>query len=214
MFKSITKIRTDDAGNLYVVDSQNFRIRKIDPAGTITTIAGNGVSAAAGDNGPATDASLRAPRAVAVDDAGNLYVIDGDLIRQIDPAGMITTIAGGGDQRTDGAGAAEFRFNRPSDIAVDSRGNLFVVDFYDGTCGWVLWARVVKIDPTGLVTTAAGGGCFTPNALGYIYGITVDLNDTLYVAHWYGYDYNYNWGTYNHFVTRVSPEGGKYPGGR
>jgi hypothetical protein len=87
----------DGHGNLYFVDATNYRIRKIDAAGIITTIAGNGISAFSGDGGPATAASLGQPSSLAIDPWGNLYVDDMAIrVRRIDPSGIITTVAGTG----------------------------------------------------------------------------------------------------------------------
>ena len=144
----------DAAGNLYVADANNRRVRRIDPAGIITTVAGNGQMGAEGDGGRATAARLGLPTGVAVDGAGNLYVADlqYDQVRRIDPAGLISTIAGTGATgfSGDGGPAAEARLNSPYALAADTTGNLYVTDRGNH--------RVRRIGPAGLISTIAGTG--------------------------------------------------------
>jgi DNA-binding beta-propeller fold protein YncE len=140
----------DANGNLYVADEGNNNIRKITPAGVVSTLAGM-----AGQSGSADGAGIAArfagPRGLAADAAGNVYVTDTDnhTIRKITPAGIVSTIAGraGDSGNVDGAGAAA-RFSEPRAIAVDAGGNLFVADTGN--------AAVRQITPAGVVTTVAG----------------------------------------------------------
>ena len=92
-------VAVDAAGNLFIADENNHRIRRVDSSGIIITIAGTGVRGFAGDGGPAIQALLDYPRGVAVDASGNLYIADYDnhRIRKVDPSGTITTIAGSGE---------------------------------------------------------------------------------------------------------------------
>ncbi len=120
------------AGNVYVADTDNNRVRRIDPAGTITTVAGTGAPGYSGDGGPATAAWLFWPHAVAVDAASNLYVTDtiNQRVRRIDPAGVITTVAGTGERgySGDGGPATEARLGIPVGVAADPEGNVYVSD--------------------------------------------------------------------------------------
>ena len=121
-------VAVDSAGNVYVSDHGNHAIRKITPDGVVTTLAGSG--SAGNSDGSGTAASFKFPTGVAVDSAGNVFVADTDnqVIRQITPAGAVTTVAGKGSAgSTDGLGAAAAFFD-PKDVAVDSSGNLFVAD--------------------------------------------------------------------------------------
>jgi trimeric autotransporter adhesin len=175
----------DSAGNLYISDSDNNRIRKISN-GVITTIAGkDGLGAASGDNGPAINAQLYHPRGLAVDTSGNLYIADSvnNRVRKI-ANGVITTVVGNG---TCGSGG----YNGPATaavicqvwaVAVDSAGNLYTADSVD--------QRIRKIS-NGLITTVAGtdspgfsgdGGPATTAGLGDPTGIAVDSAGNLYVA--------------------------------
>ncbi len=146
-------IAFDAAGNLYIADSVNQRIRKIDTSGIISTIAGNGVDAFAGDGGPAIAASLGFPIAVAVDFAKNVYVADGDnnRIRMITPGGIITTFAGNGNGGFSGDGglAINASLNIPSGLAFDAAGNLYIADAGNN--------RIRKVDTSGNISTVAGG---------------------------------------------------------
>ena len=149
-FGDIADLALDAAGNLYVTDSLNNTIRKITPAGVVTTIAGTSGTAGSAD-GTGTAATFSTPSGIAVDATGNLYVTDAEngTIRKITPAGAVTTIAGtaGVTGNADGTGAAA-SFTFPFSIAVDSTGNLYVAELISGT--------IRKITPTGVVTTVLG----------------------------------------------------------
>ena len=99
-------VAVDGAGNLFIADFGNRRIRKVDPSGIITTVAGNGTTGFSGDGGAATSASLGGPHGVAADSAGNLFIADGNIqrIRKVDTSGTITTVAGNGTAGFSGDG--------------------------------------------------------------------------------------------------------------
>ena len=138
-------LAVDSAGNLYIADSYNSRIRKVSN-GVITTVVGNGTFAFGGDNGPATSAQLQA-EGVAVDSAGNLYVIGGPRVRKVSN-GVITTVAGGGfSLGGDNGPATSAQFNSPGALAVDSANGLYIADGY----------RVRKVS-NGVIATVAGNG--------------------------------------------------------
>jgi sugar lactone lactonase YvrE len=144
-------ITFDAQGNLYLADYT--RVRKIDPSGTITTVAGTGRAGFSGDGGPATEAKLTAYD-VAVDGQGNIYItdLDNQRIRKVDKDGIITTIAGSGKKgySGDGGPATEAALKDPWGIAIDGEKNVFFTDHHN---------RVVrKVDPSGKITTVAGTG--------------------------------------------------------
>jgi gliding motility-associated-like protein len=124
-------IAVDALGNVYVSDSGNERIRKITPAGVVTTIAGSGAIGSL--DGTGTAASFNYPFGITVDITGNIYVVDqlGELVRKIDPAGVVSTFAGTGTQGfANGTGTAAAFFN-PSGIAADVFGNLYIADSFN-----------------------------------------------------------------------------------
>ncbi len=173
----------DRAGNLYV--SGNFRIRKITPSGVISTLAGTGSAGFSGDGGPATTAALDTPRGMAFDAAGNLYFADqlNQRIRKVDPAGVITTVAGASHDQGDGGPATSAVLFSPSSVALDTNGNLYVADEDNH--------KVRKITAAGLLSTAAGTGlkgyngdgrAATSAQLNTPGGVAVDGAGNLYIA--------------------------------
>jgi sugar lactone lactonase YvrE len=144
----------DAAGNMLVADQGNNRIRKIDTAGIITTIAGTGVAGFSGDNGPATLAELNEPWGLNLDSGGNIFFTDivNERVRKIDTSGIITTVAGNGTAGYNGdnipATSAELNF--PRGVVLDNRGNLFIADTMNH--------RVRKVNPAGTISTFAGNG--------------------------------------------------------
>lgn len=155
-------VATDRLGNIFIVDSGNQRVRRVDAAtGIITTVAGNGTLGFSGDNGPATAASLLDPEGITVDQAGNLFIADyGNLrVRRVDGGtGVISTVVGNGTRGFGGDGglATNAMLNLPWNVALDVQGNLFVAD----TSNY----RIRRVDAvTQIITTVAGGG---PGTLG------------------------------------------------
>jgi sugar lactone lactonase YvrE len=145
-------LATDGAGNIYVADRGNLTIRKVTPAGAVTTIAGTPgvVGARVGDDrdGTGASASFSYPSGVAADSMGNVFVVEAYAIRKITPTGVVTTFAGTGTGGfADGSGTAA-GFSDASGIATDGGGNVFVADSTNNT--------IRKITPTGVVTTLAG----------------------------------------------------------
>ena len=125
-------LAADSLGNLYIADSGNARVRKVNISGVITTVAGDGTHGYSGDGGPAVEAKLWGPVGVAADVFGNLYVAErgGSRIRKVDARGIITTVAGNGTQGYSGDGDLPYdaSLNRPTAIAIDPSGNLVIAD--------------------------------------------------------------------------------------
>jgi sugar lactone lactonase YvrE len=176
----------DAAGNLFIGDYGNARIRKVDANGLITTVAGNGSTAYSGDGGPAIDAGLNKPT-VAVDASGNLFIADrgNNRIRKVDLKGIITTVAGNGSSgySGDGGAATNASLNNPSDVAVDDSGNLFIADLANN--------RIRKVDTQGIITTVAGngssgyagdGGPATNASLTGSVAVALDASDNLFIG--------------------------------
>ncbi len=196
-------IAFDKAGNAYVADTLNQRIRKIDAGGTITTVAGNGTEGFAGDGGPAFQAALNQPHGVAVDSSGNLYIADSanHRIRRVDRQGVITTVAGNGtpDATGDDGPARAATVKDPKTLATDAADkNLYIADTGNN--------RVRRIDlTTGVITTVAGvtkagaegdGGPSAKAQLNSPRGLWLTGDGTLYIAD-----------TDNHRIRRVDTGG-------
>jgi len=181
-------VALDGAGNLYIADSTNFRVRKVTPAGVISTIAGNGSMGFSGDGGPATQAQISDLNGVAADTAGNVYIADRNRrVRKVTPAGIISTFAGTGQLGSagDGGPATMAQLSQPVGLAVDGAGNVYIVDAYAN--------RIRKVTPAGVIGTVAGngnlggnfsgdGGLATSASLDSPQGITVDAGGNLYIA--------------------------------
>lgn len=180
-------IAVDLAGNRYIADTANFRVRRVSPSGMISTAAGNGINAFSGDGGQAVAASLSDVTGVAVDSAGNLYITDDSnrRIRKVSANGIIETIAGVGVQgyTGDGGPATAAMLGRAEALALDSAGNLYYADSVNQV--------IRKIDLKGTITTVAGngiegysgdGGPATAASLAFPIGITVDTAGNLYIA--------------------------------
>ncbi|MEM7125161.1 MAG: hypothetical protein AAF702_02465 [Chloroflexota bacterium] len=180
-------VAVDGAGNLYIADRSNHRIRKINTSDTILTLAGNGLQAFDGDGGVAINASLFNPNRVALDDVGNLYIADtyNHRIRKIDTSGNISTVAGNGTASYSGDGglATTASLYYPQGIAVDRAGNLYIGDTWNH--------RIRKVDSSGIISTIAGDGTAgyggddgpaTSASLHRPYGVAVDRAGSLYIA--------------------------------
>jgi sugar lactone lactonase YvrE len=145
-------------GSVYIADSFNSRIRKVDPSGIITTVAGNGTLGAAGDNGPATQAQLGRAEDVAVAPDGSLYIADtrNRRIRKVSPDGIIVTIAGMGSSLNEGGLAYEAAVKEVHNLALGPDGSLYFGSFQ----------RVRRITPDGTITTVTGKGRSTTSGDG------------------------------------------------
>jgi hypothetical protein len=192
MLDTLNGIAVDGWGNLYIADQQNNRVRKVNTSGIITTVAGNGTMAFAGDGGPATAASLSLPSNVAADDAGNLFISDiyNFRIRKVNASGIITTFAGNGTHPTalgplpgdGGPATAAMLGNWFRGLAIDGAGNLYLSSNYG--------AR--KVNTAGIISTVAGvnntdayggdGGPAIAANLSETWDVALDGLGTLYIS--------------------------------
>ena len=179
-FYSPMGVAVDVSGNVYVADTNNHAIRKISPAGVVSTLAGSG--SAGFVDGTGTTASFYYPGGVAVDVSGNVYVAENNhVIRKISPAGVVSTLAGSGAIGFVNGNATTARFNSPGGVAVDSFGNVYVADSGN--------YAIRKITPAGVVTTLAGSGTVglvngtgTTARFSNAQSVAVDGSGNVYVA--------------------------------
>jgi uncharacterized protein (TIGR03437 family) len=182
-------LAVDAAGNLYISDGNNHRIRKVNTAGIISTVAGTGAPGYSGDGGPATSAMLNYPEGIALDAAGNLYIADrsNSRVRRVTPAGVISTIAGNGNSAYSGDGVlpTSTAVDQPQGVTVDAAGNLYISETSS--------SRVRKVNAQGIISTVAGltqkttgftgdGGPATSATLFGPIGLATDAAGNLYIA--------------------------------
>jgi RHS repeat-associated protein len=188
-------IAEDASGNLYVADALNYRIRKITPAGVVSTFAGSGTRGHA--DGTGTAAMFMQPYGLAIDGSGNLYVADeiDNCIRKITPAGVVTTVAGNGTAGYVDGAAASAEFSLPSGVAVDASGNIYVADQNNN--------MIRKISTTGTVSTFAGSGTAgSANGTGtaasfyHPFDLKFDRQGNLFVTDWS-----------NHLIRKITSAG-------
>jgi sugar lactone lactonase YvrE len=171
-----TGVFADTLGNIYINDTTNQRIRKINAAGIISTVAGNGTGAFSGDSGPATSASLFNAGRVVADGSGNLYIADqsNHRIRKVDTTGTITTIAGTGVAGYNGDGAAAAtQLNNPTAVALDGSGNVYFSDQFNHRIREITGGQVKTIAGSG-VAGYNGDGAALSTQLNYPGGLMVD----------------------------------------
>jgi trimeric autotransporter adhesin len=177
----------DSTNNLYIADAATHRIRKVSAEGIITTVAGNGTSGNSGDGGPATEASLNQPSALAFDPKGNLLIADtgNHEIRMVTPDGMMQRFAGTGDHDSSGDNgpALDATFRYPAGVAADPDGNVYISDSGNN--------QVRMVTPDGIIVLLAGrggaafrgdGGYATNAYLNNPAGLLLDREGTLYIA--------------------------------
>jgi sugar lactone lactonase YvrE/plastocyanin len=193
-FNRLIGATADSAGNVYIADSSNHVIRKISPAGVVSTLAGT-PGKGGSDDGTGSAALFAFPQGIAVDRAGNLYVADSTVpaIRKITSDGVVTTLAGspGKTGTADGTGS-EALFTFPSAIATDSAGNVYVADGLLDSNFNDVFATIRKVTPAGVVTTLAGSpsqsgstdgtGSSALFAFGASAGLVADTAGNIYVA--------------------------------
>ena len=186
MLATPAAVAYDHAGNLYIADASNNVVRKVDAAGTITTLAGSGMQGFAGDGGPATAALLDTPTSIAVDAGNNIYIADShnQRVRMVNAQGVIGTVAGNGSAgySGDGGPATSASLFQPEAVAVDAAGNLYIADTGN--------YRIRKIS-NGIIATVAGdgeqiysgdGAAAGSAGLDTPTGIVVDTAGNLYIA--------------------------------
>ena len=195
-------VSVDISGNVYIADYYSNKIRKVNTAGIITTIAGTGIAGDGGDGGAAVSANLNSPYGVSVDISGNVYIADywNHKIRMVNSAGMITTLAGTGvqgDGGDDARAATSTQLNDPFGVSVDISGNVYIADLGNH--------KIRMVTRTGIITTIAGtgtpgdsgdGGAATSAQLYYPNGVSVDISGNVYIVD-----------SVNHNIRVVGPRG-------
>ena len=180
------RVTADPAGNLYIADQSNHRVRKIGINGNITTIAGTGGAGFSGDGGPANNAALNNPTALAVDLAGNVFISDllNHRIRKVDVAGNISTVAGNGNAgfTGDGGPATAASLNFPGGLVLDVAGNIFVADGANSRIREISGGLITTVAGTGVADFFGDGGPATAAAFNGAFGLALDVAGNLYIA--------------------------------
>ena len=185
-FSTPQGVAVDAAGNVYVADRMNNMIRKITPDGIVSTVAGTGQIGSA--NGPGNTATFNSPMGIAVDSAGYIYVADimNNMIRKVTPDGVVSTLAGTGQQGSANGPGNTASFNLPKGVAVDTAGNVYVADGGNN--------MIRKITPAGVVSTLAGTGQIGSTdgpgisaSFSNPYGVAVDGVGIVYVGDYGNY---------------------------
>jgi uncharacterized protein (TIGR03437 family) len=177
----------DAKGNIFIADQYDNRVRMVDAAGVISTVAGNGQAGSAGDGGPANAASLNSPAGLAIDSAGRIYVSEqnGNRVRQFTVGGNITTVAGTGQRGFSGDGGPgnQAQLSQPTGLGLDSSGLLYIADTGN--------KRIRRVAPGGAITSIAGtgqsaftgdGGPAVTASLGAPMGVAVAADGTVYIG--------------------------------
>jgi len=194
-------VAVDPAGNIYIGDAFNNRIRKVNTSGIITTIAGTGTGAYSGDGGLATAAELWIPTYIRLDNSGNLYICDNQnqRVRKINTSGIISLIAGNGTSgyTGDGGPATSAELNFPCGATPDNSGNVYIIDGNDGV--------IRKVNTSGIISTIAGtgtlgysgdGGPATAAELNHVQDMFIDGAGNMYFAD-----------TYNNRIRQINTSG-------
>ena len=200
-FNSPRDVAVTAGGAIYVADYGNHRIRKITPDGTVTTVAGIDRAGAGWReirDGPAGEALLNGPTALALDEFGDLYIVERFAIRRLSPSGWVTTVAGGAGSGWRDGPAQLAQFQSLYDLDIDGAGNLYLLDDTRGSVGPAgTVAAIRKIDTAGMVTTlysdespSLGG------TLAYASGLAVTPDGAIYLAN-----------TGRHQVVRLTTDG-------
>jgi len=179
------RIAADQAGNMFIADSGNNRIRKVNPSGIITTVAGTSIPGFSGDGGAATNARLNGCAGIAEDGVGRLFIADtmNNRIRQVETNGIISTVAGGNAGLGDGGAATNAGLFNPYAVTIDAIGNLLIADRGNN--------RIRKVATNGVITTVAGkngagfsgdGGAATNANLNQPQDVALDAVGNLFIA--------------------------------
>jgi hypothetical protein len=175
----------DGAGNLFIADADNHRIRRVS-SGTITTVAGTGSIGFSGDSGLATSAKLNWPNGIAVDSMGNFYIADtsNNRIRKVTSLGIINTLAGnnGSTFNGDGIAATSASLSIPTGIAVDVAGNLFIADQYHNRIRKVSSGIITTVAGTGTYGYSGDGGAANLAQINFPYSVAVNSTGDIFIA--------------------------------
>ncbi len=189
----------DESGNIFVADEFNYRVRKINSSGIISTIGGCGARGYAGDGGPATQAEFYYPSGVAADNMGNIFVADesNNCVRQINSSGVISTIAGNGVAGFAGDGEPAFlsELSNPAGVTTDNKGNIYIADGFN--------SRIRKINNTGVISTIAGDGIAGYTGIGGAAALTALYNPVSIAADTSGNFYLAN--EFSNYVQKLTP---------
>jgi streptogramin lyase len=182
----------DSSGNLYIADFNNYRIRKVNTSGIISTVAGNGTPGYGGEGGPATSAQLNYIQSVAVDSSGNIYIVNqgNNRVLKVDTSGTISRFAGtgAGGYSGDGGLASSAQLNGPWGVAVDSSGNVYIAEQGNHI--------IRKVNTSGIISTVVGTGTAgysgdngpaTSAMLDNPHDVFVDSSGNLYIADFNNY---------------------------
>jgi len=178
------RVSVDAQGNLYIADSSNVRVRKVTPAGIITTVAGNGSMTVSGDGGQAVNAGLGGVGDAEPDAQGNLYIIGANLIRKVAPTGIITTIAGNGGDGYSGDGGSPLNasFNNANCLTLGPTGDIFISDEFNNVVRKINNGVITTIAGTGAAGFSGDGGLATKAQLNNVACLALDTAGNLYIG--------------------------------